>query len=120
MFIKINEENIECATTLRVAMNIQRKFKKPYMKVLQDVENLGIEEQISILFCGIELVNQNMKETEFRDYILDNVGLDELSELIEEFINGIQYPGLTEEEIEKKLAKKMEKYNKMKSYGLKI
>lgn len=55
MYIKYREEEIECVTTLRTAMNIQKKFRKPYMQILKQIEDLDLEEQLKILYAGIEL-----------------------------------------------------------------
>lgn len=119
MYIKYKDEEIECITTLRVAMNIQKKFRKPYMSILKDIEELDLEEQIKILYCGIELGNnKEISFEELKNYILDEVGLEELGETIESFITGLQYPGLSEEEIEKKLIAKAEKQKKMREIGL--
>lgn len=118
MFINYKNEEIECKTTLRVALNIQKKFKKPYMQILQNIENLGLDEQVKILFCGIELANENIKFDDFFEYVLDEIGLDRLGELLEEFMNGIQYPGLEESEVEKKLTEKAMKQKKMREIGL--
>ncbi len=119
MYIKYREEEIECVTTLRTAMNIQKKFRKPYMQILKQIEDLDLEEQLKILYAGIELgKNSDIKFEELKEYFLDNVGLEALGEYIEEFVNGLQYPGLSEEEIEKKLIAKAEKQDKMKELGL--
>lgn len=118
MKINYKNEELECVTTLRVAMNIQKEFKKPYMVVLKNIENLDLEEQIKILYLGLKLANNELKFEDFKNYILDEVGLEQLGEYLEEFVNGLQYPGLSEDEIEKKLIAKMEKQKKMKEIGL--
>lgn len=122
IIIKIDDKEFECVTTLRVCMQIQAEFRKPYMKVLGEIEELDIREQIKILFCGIKLGKDKDKiDFEgFIDLIADSqkYGLDGFSEDLERFVNAIQYPGLSEEEIEKKLKAKAEKYKKMKSYGI--
>lgn len=119
MYIKYNNEEIECVTTLRVAMNIQKKFRKPYLQILSNIEELDLEEQIKILFCGIELGKDNSISFEdFKNYVLDNIGLEQLENYLESFINSIQYPGLSEEEIEKKLIEKIEKQKKLREIGL--
>lgn len=118
MKINYKNEELECVTTLRVAMEIQKEFKKPYMVVLKNIENLDLEEQIKILYLSVKSANNDIKFEDFKSYILDEVGLDQLAEYIDEFINGLQYPGLSEDEIEKKLIAKMKKQKKMKEIGL--
>lgn len=118
MKINYKDEELECVTTLRAAMNIQKEFKKPYMVILKNLENLDLEEQIRILYIGIKLANSELKFEDFKNYILDEVGLEQLGEYLEQFVNGLQYPGLTKDEIEKKLIAKAEKQKKMKEIGL--
>lgn len=119
MYIKYKNEDIECVTTLRTAMNIQKKFRKPYMQVLANIDTLDLEEQIKIIHCGIELGNnKELCFEDFKEYILDELGLEDLENYLETFINGLQYPGLSEEEIEKKLIEKIEKQKKLRELGL--
>lgn len=120
MFIQYQDREIECVTTLRVAMNLQTKFRKPYMRVLESIEGLELQEQAKILYAGIELgKDKDIKFNDFLDYIVDGgMGLDGLGECLEDFVNGLQYPGLSEEEIEKKLIAKAEKQKKMREIGL--
>lgn len=119
IYIKIGEQELQCITTLRVAITIQSKFRKPYMQVLENVEKLDLSEQIKLLYCGIELGEDKVKitEEEFKTLILDNekYGIEGLITDLERFINALQYPGLSEEEIEKKLLEKVKKYKKIQN-----
>ena len=113
MFIKINEEEFEIDTKLGTTFKIEEKFKKPYLKVLADIENLNAKEQINMLSCGLN------KDDEVRfKSALNEEGLGKLSELLEEFIDALQYPGLTTEEIEEKKLQKIAKQKHMKEIGL--
>lgn len=113
MFIKINEEEFEIDTKLGTTFKIEEKFKKPYLKVLADIENLNAKEQINMLSCGLNKDD----EVRFKN-ALNEEGLGKLSELLEEFIDALQYPGLTTEEIEEKKLQKIAKQKHMKEIGL--
>ena len=113
MFIKINEEEFEINTKLGTTFKIEEKFKKPYLKVLSDIENLNAKEQISMLSCGLSKDD----ESRFKNAINEE-GLGRLSEILEEFIDALQYPGLSAEEIEEKKLAKLEKQKHYKEIGL--
>lgn len=117
MLLVINEKEFELNTKLSVCYSIQQRFKKPYMEVFQTIDTMGIDEQIKILYSGLSKeVRGEMNEQDFINFMLDSdVGLDGLLDAIMTFINQIQYPGLTEEEIEKKLMEKQEKANRLRN-----
>lgn len=114
MFIKINGEEFEINTKLGTTFKIEKKFKKPYLRVLSSIDLMTAEEQVEMLACGIA---EEVNVKKFKE-VVDEIGLGELSEYLEEFIDGLQYPGLSEKEIEEKKLKKMEKQKKMKDLGL--
>lgn len=103
------EFNVKLGTTIK----IKKAFNKNFNQVLGNIENYDAEELIKLLYCGIN-ENDHSKE-DFKNNLLDNLGLMELYELVESFIKGIQYPGLSEEEIEKKI---MEKNQKAQALGM--
>ena len=114
MFIKINGEEFEINTKLGTTFKIEKKFKKPYLRVLGSIDMMTAEEQVEMLTCGIadEISVKRFKE------VINEIGLGELSEYLEEFIDALQYPGLTEKEIEEKKLEKIKKQKKMKDLGL--
>ena len=121
MFVKFNRRNkdgdlenieYELSTTLRIGLAVQKRFAKPFLKVAQSIRNLGIEELIAFLSCGIEGSENDRKE--FRDAILDgDLGLGGIYEAVAALVTGIQYPGLSEDEIEKKVQAQQEKIRSM-------
>lgn len=113
MFITINEEEFNLNTKLGTTFKIEERFKKPYLKVLSGIDNLSAKEQISLIECGID------KEDEKRfKAAINETGLGVLSEILEEFIDGLQYPGLNKEEIEEKKLEKVAKQKHMREIGL--
>lgn len=90
----INGVDYELATTLRVAYKVQGQHNhKPYAEVFKDIGNMGIEEQIDILYAAFECANADAKiimpQQMFRSYYLDNVNLKELMEQLQAVIRGI-------------------------------
>lgn len=114
MFIKINDEEFEISTKLGTTFKIEKRFKKPYLRVLAGMEDMTANEQIDMLVCGIK-EEETIKK--FKESV-EEVGIGDLSEYLEEFVNGLQYPGLTEEEIFEKKLEKKKKQQKMKEAGL--
>lgn len=114
MFVKINEEEFELNTKLGTTFKIEEKFKKPYLKVLSEMENLTAKEQINLLICGLS----GQDEISRFKKAVEECGLGELSEILEEYIDSLQYPGLTAEEIEEKKLAKLEKQKHYKEIGL--
>lgn len=77
----INGVEYPLATTLRVAYQVQGQHNhKPYSKVFADIGDMGIEDQIGILFCAFQVGNpdvQMLKQT-FINYYLDNMNLKQI------------------------------------------
>lgn len=113
MFVEINKEEFELNTKLGTTFRIEEKFKKPYLNVLSNIENLNAKEQINLILCGLNKDDENR----FKEAI-NECGLGKLSEILEDFIDGLQYPGLSKEEIEEKKLEKVKKQKHMKEIGL--
>ena len=113
MLVTINEKEFELNTKLGTTFRIEEQFKKPYLKVLSEIENLTAKDQIKLILCGLNKDEEN----EFKNAI-NECGLGVLSEVLEEFIDGLQYPGLSKEEIEEKKLEKVNKQKHLKEIGL--
>lgn len=114
MYIKIEEQEFEISTKLGTTFKLEKKFKKPYMNLLQTIADLTAEEQIGMLQCGISEQSEAIK---FKELLLEK-GIGDLSEYLEVFIDGLQYPGFSEEQIEEKKLKKIAKQKHMREIGL--
>lgn len=101
---QIGETTYTFNVKLGVTIKIKKAFGKPFNQVLAEIDKFDVEDLIKLLFCGIDETQHTRDE--FKENILENVGLMDLYELVQSFIKKIQYPGLTEEEIDKKLAEK--------------
>jgi len=102
---------IELCEKLETGALIQKRFSKPFLQVAKNIVNMTIEELESFLACGLRA--NVMTLDEFKKLIHENMGLAELYDAVSGLTTAIQYPGLTEEEIEKKLLAQQEKAKKM-------
>ncbi|MCL2369841.1 MAG: hypothetical protein FWC80_01230 [Firmicutes bacterium] len=105
MHIKLDKE-YEVKVTLGTIRDIERIFDKSFFDVINMVATMKIEEQIKLLYIGVKKANPDMTEKSFSDLCDDNLGLAELIETLEKYLFALQFPGLTEAEVEEKLAKK--------------
>lgn len=96
----------EMAETLRVAFKIQELNKhKPYTQVFKEMGDMPIEQQIKILYAAFDLANPGVaSELEFRDYCLDNLGMEQFTQALEDLVDSLMNHGLSKEEIEAKKA----------------
>lgn len=113
MIIEINNEEFELNTKLGTTFRIEERFKRPYLNILSNIDILNAKDQLNLILCGLKKED----ETRFKEAI-NECGLGKLSEILEEFIDGLQYPGLSKEEIEEKKLEKMKKQKHLKEIGL--
>ena len=112
MTLKIKDREYDFNCKLGTCIKIKGKFGKNYNQLINDIEKLDVNDLINLLYCGLN--KDEVDEKEFRDYLLDNCGMGDLYDYVSWFIKQLQYPGLTEEEIEKKLLEKREKAKQLK------
>lgn len=113
MTLKIVDREYDFNCKLKTCIRIKGRFGKNYTELVNDIEKLDVNDLINLLYCGLN--KDEVDEKEFKDYLLDNCGMADLYDYVTWFIQQLQYPGLTEEEIEKKLLEKREKVNRLKS-----
>ena len=105
MYIKLDRE-YEVKTTLGTIRDIERMFDKSFFEILESVAAMKIDDQIKLLYVGIKKANPEMTEKVFDDLCNEHIGLETLIEHLEKYLFSLQFPGLSEEEVEEKLAKK--------------
>lgn len=117
MIIHLQEHSLEIKNNIRLIFKIQEHFNKPYLKVLENVisNQAQIEDQLKFLFLGYQVGGGSMTETQFIDLIIDNLGISQVVGYIEQAITELQYPGMSEQEIEAELKKKIAKIKRMSS-----
>ena len=113
MKLTIGNKDLTFNTRLRTTIVIKKEFGKPYQQVIDDIENMDIMDLIKFCYCGLS--EDDISKADFEDLILENYGVGDIYELIENFVKKLQYPNLSEEEIEKKLLEKQEKANRLKN-----
>ena len=106
MYIKLDRE-YEIKSTLGTIREIERMFNKAFFDVINGITSMKVEEQIKLLFAGVKKANPDIKENDFISLCEDHLGMGELMDYIEQYIFALQYPGLTEEEVQNKLEKKL-------------
>lgn len=111
MEYKIGEREYEFNCKLRTCLKIKNKFNKNYMEIINEIDKMDVNELINLLYCGLD--KEKVDEKEFRDYVLDTCGMAELYDHVTWFVMQLQYPGLSEDEIEKKLLEKKLKQKKL-------
>lgn len=117
MYILLNGIELEIKTNLRLANRLQENFKKPYIKVLETINTseARIEDQLKFLYLGYELGGGALSQEEFQNILLDNLGVSKILNYLEQMITELQYPGMTESEIEEELKKKIAKIKRLSS-----
>ncbi len=114
--IRVKDQEVKLASTLRVAFNVQSKFgHKPYMEIFAGINDLGVDKQITILYEAYKVANRDedtkLSEVEFLNEVLDNIGAVELTLLLSELVNSIMYANLTPEDVQRK-KEKIQRMNK--------
>lgn len=103
----IGEQTYNFNCKLRTCVKIKQQFKKNYNQIIEELDKLDVIDMIKLLYCGID--SNEITEEDFKNNLLDNCGMGEMYEALTWFIKQLQYPGLSEEEIEKKLEEKRQK-----------
>ena len=58
-----------------------------------------------MLFAGVKRANPAMSFEEFYTLCEENLGMGDLMEYLEKYLYALQYPGLSEEEVQQKIEK---------------
>lgn len=103
--IKGKEFDFNC--TLGATIRIKSEFKKTYNQIISELDSMEVEDLAKLLYCGLN--DSQITKEEFIKFIFGQCGMSDLMDGVEWFIKQIQYPGMSEEEIEKKLLEKREK-----------
>lgn len=101
MYITIDGNDFSLSTKLRVAYKVQGQHAhKPYTEIFRNAGDMTIEEQIGIIYASFAIENpekaRELTQSKFCDYVLDNLNLMEVMELIKGIIRGIS--GKSDEE----------------------
>ena len=82
--MNINGTEYQLASTLRVAYKLQGMHNhKPYSEIFSGLGSMLLEKQIGVLYCAFNMANPNvLSAQDFQDYVLDNMNLKEVMELL--------------------------------------
>jgi len=108
MHIKLDKD-YEVKTTLGTIRDIEKTFGKSFFEIVNSVATMKLEDQIKLLFAGVRKAHPDIKETAFIDLCEDHLGMGDLMEYLEQYFYALQYPGLSEEEVQAKLEKKLQR-----------
>lgn len=106
MKLQLGDKTCHCATTLRVAYAMKDlKHADSLQEALKRIGQLDTDGQIELLYVAYKCSKENgtlMSFEEFRDAVLDNLGVYALGVAIQELSEGLMYAGLPAEEVEAK------------------
>ena len=100
----IGDKELEFNVKLGTTVKIKKAFNKNFNDILKSLDKLDVDDLIKLLYCG--LTEEQIIKDDFTTLCYDNLGLMELYDLVQMFIKKIQYPGLSIEEIDKKIEEK--------------
>lgn len=101
MEMELKGVTYEMATSLRVAYKIQgMNNNKSYAKVFEGVGDMGIEEQIGLLYASFSVANPGtLSKQEFLDAVLDEYGIAQVMEKLSELIEAMMFRGMTDKQV---------------------
>ena len=107
MYIKLDRE-YELKTTLGTTFDIEQIFGKSFFDIVEAINSMSAKEQIKLLYIGAKKAQPSLSEQDFLLACEDNLGVGMLSEYIGEYFLALQYPGLTAQEAQEVIKKKLQ------------
>lgn len=114
MFIKLDKE-YEVKTTLGTIRDIERAFGKSFYEIINSVSKMTLDEQIKLLCVGVRKAHPEVNEETFNVLCENYLGIGDLMEYLEKFFYALQYPGLSEEEVQDRIQKKLERNRELQA-----
>lgn len=108
MYIKLDKE-YEVKTNLGTIREIERVFGKSFFEVVNSVSSMKVEDQIKLLYVGVRKAHSEITEEMFMTLCENSLGIGNLMEYLEKYFYALQYPGLTEEEVQERIEKKLQR-----------
>ncbi|MDR3022248.1 MAG: hypothetical protein LBU60_06230 [Clostridiales bacterium] len=113
MNIKL-DKSYEVKTTLGTVRDIENIFNKSFFDVISGITAMKIEEQIKLLYIGVKRAN-DITEEAFAELCDNYVGIGDLMEYLEQYIFAMQFSGLSEQEVQEKLGKKLQRNSQLQT-----
>ena len=114
MYITLDRQ-YQVKTTLGTIRDIERTFDKSFFEIVNTVSQMKVEEQIKLLYVGVRRLNPELTEDTFNSLCEDYLGIGDLMEYLEKYFYALQYPGLSEEQVQEKIEKKLQKNRELKA-----
>ena len=108
MYIKLNKD-YEVKATLGTIRDIEKAFGKTFFDVVNSISKMTIEEQIKLLYVGVRKAHPDINEATFNALCEEYLGIGDLMEYLEKYFYALQYPGLSDEEVQERIEKKLQK-----------
>lgn len=114
--IEINNEKFELTTNIGTIKRIESQFNhEAFVSLINRFQDMKTQELITLLGCGLKDKDERKKMSEL---IEENWGFGDLVDVLDIFIQKLQYPGKTEKEIAEKNEGKLAQFKEMKEAGL--
>ena len=109
MYIRLDKD-YEIKTTLGTIRDIERVFE-----VVNSISGMNVEDQLKLLYIGARKANTDLSEENFYVLCENYLGIGDLMECLEKYFYALQYPGLSEQEVQDKIKKKLQKSQQLKA-----
>lgn len=117
MHIKLDKD-YEVKTTLGTIRDVEKTFGKGFFELAGEITKMTIDEQVKLIYVGVRKANPDLTEEKFISLFEEHLGIGDLMELLEKYMYGLQYPGLSEEEVQDRIQKKLLRNREMREQGL--
>ncbi|MDR1905395.1 MAG: hypothetical protein LBQ27_00560 [Clostridiales bacterium] len=108
MIIKLDRA-YEVKCSLGTIRDIESAYDKSFFELVNDITKMKTEEQIKLLYIGAKKADNTLILKEFTDKCEEYMGLGDLMDYLEKYFYGLQYPGLSDEEVQNRIEKKLQK-----------
>ena len=105
MYIKLDKE-YEVKTTLGTIREIEKAFGKSFFDTVASVGTMRLDEQIKLLYVGVKRANLDLTQEQFTNLCEEYLGIGDIMEYLEQYFYALQYPGLSQIEVQERIQKK--------------
>ncbi len=114
MIIKLDKD-YEVKCTLGTIREIERMLGKGFFEILKNIAELTTEQQLKMLYAGVKKLNPDLGYEKFIVLCEDYLGMGDLMDCLEKYVYALQYPGLSEQEVQQKIEKKLQRNREMQA-----
>lgn len=114
MYIKLDRE-YEVKCNLGTIREIEKVFAKGFYEIMQGISALTTEQQLKMLFVGVKKATPSINFEGFLSLCEEYLGMGDLMEYLEKYLYALQYPGLSQEEVQQKIEKKLQKSRQLQT-----